>query len=99
MFTLANLLIQQIFKYLSCGRNVRGIINEMLQTVFLDTFPLLSSLSHHGSHLSLSMSLSQQLLSLPLLSNLYSDSVEALNTCTVVETSHNITGHSRCVNR
>ena len=49
--------------------------------------------------ISLSQCLSQQLLSLLLLSNLYSDFVEALNTCTIVEASHNITGHSGCVNR
>ena len=30
MFTLANLLIQQIFKYLLHGRHVHGIVNDML---------------------------------------------------------------------
>ena len=99
MFTLANLLIQQIFKYLSHGRHVHGIINDMLQTMFLDTLPLLSSFSYHGSHLSLSLSvsLSQQLSSVPLLNNLYSGFAEAVNSCSVAEASCNITGHGRCI--
>lgn len=60
----------------------------MPQTTFLITFSLLSCILHSRSHLSLflSISLSQQLLSILFL-NFYLDFTEALNTCSIAEAS------------
>lgn len=97
MFTLANLLIQQIFRSLSHGRHAHGIINDMLQTVLGYFSPSFLSFTSRKSSLSLSMSLSQPPSSVLQLNNLYSDFAEALNTCSIAEASHSVTGHGGCI--
>ena len=85
-------LIQPVFKYLSHGRNIYGIINDMLQTTFLVTFSFFP-LFHIVGVISLSLLWIKNFyrffffLSTLLLNNLCSDFAETLNTCNSAEDS------------